>query len=150
MQKTTSFFLSYVFATVKSILVFVLRSLYTYNCIPQFLLCKFYTQACRQTTRLTYEINLFNNNLNNFNNFLTILKSYVDLNFEFNITVDSCMNSNFYVVDFYSLPQFTRLNIFKAETPESRSLNISPDPLFLCLLFFLNVFLCIFKEWAQK
>ena len=46
------------------------------------------------------------------------------------------MNRNFYVVDFFSLAQFKRLNFFKALTPESTSITISPDPLFLCLLFF--------------
>ena len=47
------------------------------------------------------------------------------------------MNSNFYVVDFYSLKrQFTRLNFFKALTPESTSISISLEPLFLSLPFF--------------
>ena len=45
------------------------------------------------------------------------------------------MNSNFYVVDFYSLAQFTRLNFFKALTPESTSIRISTEALFLCLRF---------------
>ena len=54
--------------------------------------------------------------------FLTILKCSVDLNFEFNVTVGSCMNNNFCVVDFYSLVQFTRLNIFKALASEGNFL----------------------------
>ena len=58
----------------------------------------------------------------------------VDLDFEFNVTVDSCMNSNFHVVDFYSLAQFTRLNFFKTLTPESTSISISLNPLFLSFL----------------
>ena len=48
------------------------------------------------------------------------------------------MNSNFYVVDFYSFAQFTSLNFFKALTPESTSINISPDPLILYLFLFLK------------
>ena len=59
----------------------------------------------------------------------------VALDFEFNVTVDSCMNSNFHVVDFYSLAQFTRLNFFKTLTPESTSISISLNPLLLSLLF---------------
>ena len=54
-------------------------------------------------SQTTYEANFFDNNSNNFNKFLTTLKCSLDLDFEFNVTVDSCMNSNFYVVDFYSL-----------------------------------------------
>ena len=47
------------------------------------------------------------------------------------------MNSNFDEVYFYSLVQFTRLNIFKNSTPKSTSISISlEDPLFLCLRFF--------------
>ena len=46
------------------------------------------------------------------------------------------MNSNFYVVDFYSLAQFTRLNFFKALTPGSTSISISLDPRFPSLFFF--------------
>ena len=45
-----------------------------------------------------------------------MLECPVELNFEFNVTVDSCMNRNFYVVDFYSLVRFSRLNIFKTLT----------------------------------
>ena len=85
-------------------------------------------------------------------NFLTTsLKCSVDQDFEFNVTVDSCMNSNFYVVDFYSLAQFTKLKFFKALTPESTSITISPNPtLFLFACFFSQCFLCIFKEWTRK
>ena len=110
----------------------------------------FLTKHVNRHSRQIYEANLFNNNLTKFNKFLTTLKCSVELNFEFNDTVDSCMNSNFYTVDFYSLVQFTRLNIFKALTPESISITISLNPLFLWLPFFLNVFLHIFKEWAWK
>ena len=85
-----------------------------YDCILQSLIHKTYTQACKQHFRLTYETNLFNRNFNNFNKFLTISKCSPELNFESDFTVDSCMNNNFYVVDFYSLELFTRLNIFKA------------------------------------
>ena len=60
----------------------------------------------------------------------------VDLDFEFNVTIDSFMNTNFYVVDFHSLAQFTRLNFFKALTPESTIISILLAPLFLCLFFF--------------
>ena len=95
-------------------------------------------------SRLNYEANHFNGNFNNcfdsfnnfnkyFNKFLTILKCSVDLDFDY-VTVDSCMNSNFYVIDFYSLAQFTRLNFVKVLTPESTSISISLDPLFLWLL----------------
>ena len=95
-------------------------------------------------SRLIYEVNLFNGNFNNcfdsfnnfnkyFNKFLTILKCSVDLDFDY-VTVDSCTNSNFYVIDFYSLAQFTRLNFVKVLTPESTSISISLDPLFLWLL----------------
>ena len=43
-----------------------------------------------------------------------ILTCSVELDFEFTVTVDSCMSSNSCVVDFYSFAQFTRLNIFIA------------------------------------
>ena len=89
-------------------------------------------------SRLIYEVNLFINNFNNFNEFLTVLECSVELNLEFNVIVDSCMNSNFYAVDFYSFAQFTSLNFFKALTPESTSINISPDPLILYLCLFLK------------
>ena len=75
-------------------------------------------------SRLVYKANLFNNNFNNFNKFLTILKCSVDLEYEFNVTNDSCMNSNFYIVDFYSLAKFTRLNFVKALTPDNTSISI--------------------------
>ena len=67
---------------------------------------------------------------------MTILKCSVDLEFEFNVTVDGFLNSHFYVVDFYSFAQFTRLNFVKDLTPESTSINISLEPLFFCLLFY--------------
>ena len=56
-------------------------------------------------------------NFSNVNKPLTLLKCSDELNFEFNVNVDSCINSSF-VVDFYNLVQFTGLNIFKALTPE--------------------------------
>ena len=58
--------------------------------------------------------------------------------FEFNATVDSCANNNFYVVRFHSLAQFTKLSIFMALIPESTSISISSDPL---ALIFSDVFL---------
>ena len=51
------------------------------------------------------------------------------------LTVDSCMDRNVYVLEFYKLLQFKTLNIFKALTSETTSISISLDPLFLCLLF---------------
>ena len=59
------------------------------------------------------------------------------------------MNSSFYVVDFYSLAQFTRLNFFKALTPESTSISISTDALFLCLLFS-SMFSYVFLKNGHK
>ena len=74
---------------IKFIFAFALPSLHTY-CIPQSLILKCYTQACRQPfQRRTYEPNLFNKNFNNFNKFLTIVKCSVELDFKFNVTVDS-------------------------------------------------------------
>ena len=95
---------------------------------------------------LIYEANLFNNNFNNFKKSLTYLKCSVELSFLFNVTVDSCMNDNFYVVSFYSLVQFTRLNAFNALTPDSESIRISLDPFFLCFLFFFSMFSYIFLK----
>ena len=103
----------------------------------------FVPKSVNRHFRLIYEANLFNNNFNNFNKFLAIIKCSVDLDFEFNVTVHSCMNSSFYVVDFYSF-QFTRVNFFKALTPESTSISISLDRLFLCLFFFSQGFLMYF------
>ena len=60
------------------------------------------------------------------------------------------MNSNFYVVDFNSLVQFTRLNIFKALTSECTSISISVNTLFLCLLFFLMFFYVFLKNGHKK
>ena len=142
-QKSTSFFLSHIFATVISNL-FLLLFFVVYTPIivyHSYLFVNFIPKPVDKHSRLIYKVNLFNNiNFNkNFNKFLTILKCSVDQDFEFNVTVDSCMNSNFYVVGFYSLAQFTRLNFFKALTPESTSISISLDPLSL-LVFFLNVF----------
>ena len=85
-----------------------------YDCILQLLIHKLIPKHVNRHSRLTYEANLFNKNFNNFNKFLTISKCSPELNFESDFTVDSCMNNNFYVVDFYSLELFTRLNIFKA------------------------------------
>ena len=62
-------------------------------------------------SRQIYEANLFNKNFKNFNTFLTILKCSVELDFEFNVTVYSCKESNFYVLYLYCLVQFIR---FKA------------------------------------
>ena len=101
-------------------------------------------------SRLVYEANLFNNNFNNFNKFLTILKCSVDLEYEFNVTNDSCMNSNFYIVDFYSLTKFTRSNFVKALTRDNTSISIFLDPLFLCLLFFSQCFLIYFQRIDMK
>ena len=60
------------------------------------------------------------------------------------------MNSNLYVVDFYSLVQFTKLNFFKASSPESTSISISPDPLCLCLLFFSMFSYVFLKDGHEK
>ena len=59
-------------------------------------ICKFYTHDIDSHTKHIYEANLCNNNFNNFNKFvtiLTILKCSVELDFEFNVTVDSCINT---------------------------------------------------------
>ena len=143
-QKTTSFFLSHVFAIVKSNLF--LRFFFVVY-IPiivyhSHLFVNFIPMPVDRHSRLIYEANLFNSNFNNFNKFLIILKCSVDLDFEFNVTIDSWMNSNFYVVDFYSLAQFTRLNFVKALTPESASISISLNP--LCACFFSQYFLMYF------
>ena len=60
------------------------------------------------------------------------------------------MNSNFYVVDFYSLAQFRRLNFVKALPPESTSISISVDPLFLCLLLFSMFSYVFLKNGHEK
>ena len=138
-QKTTSFFLPHVFAIVKS--NFLLR-LFFEAYIPiiiyySYLFVNVITKPVNRDSRLIYEANLFNNNINNFNKFLTILKGSVELDFEFKVTVDICMNSNFYIVDFYGLSHFTRLNFLKALTSWSTCISISPDPPFLCLHCFL-------------
>ena len=67
---------------------------------------------------------------------LTILKCSVELDFQFNVTFHSCMNRNPYALDFQKLALFKKLDIFKALTPKNTSISISPDLLFLCLLFF--------------
>ena len=110
-QKTTSFFLSHVFATIKSNLFLCLFFVVYIPIIVyhSHLFVNFIPKPADRHSRLVYEVNLFNNNFNNFNKFLTILKCSVDLDFEFSVAVDSCMNSNFYVVDVYILAQFTRL-----------------------------------------
>ena len=46
---------------------------------------------------------IYNKVFDHLNKFLTILKYFVELDFEFNITADSCLNSNWYAVDFCSL-----------------------------------------------
>ena len=88
-------------------------------------------------------------NFNNSNKFLIFSKCSAELDFEFDVIVDSQMNSNFHVVDFYSLAQFTKLNIFKAVRPESTSINISLGPLFLCVLFSSMVFM-YFQRMGTK
>ena len=135
-KKITSLFLSHVLMTVKSNIFLCLFFVVYIPIIVyhSYLFANFMYKPVDKHSRLIYKANLFSNNFNNINNFLTILKCSAD--FEFNLTVDSYMNSNFYVVDFFSLAQFTRLNFFKALTPESTSISISPDPLFLYLLFF--------------
>ena len=96
----------------------------------------FYTKHVNRQARLTYEDTFFNNNFNNFNKF--------ELNFEFNVTVETWMNSNFYVANFYSVVQFTSLNIFKALTLECTSISISLDPLFFA--YFFSVFFSVFLK----
>ena len=118
----------------------------TYNCYNCHLFVIFIPKHEKGHSRLIYEANIFTKNYNNYNKFLTILKCSVELDFQINITTDSFMNSNFYVVDIYSLVQFARLNIFKALTPESTSVSISLDRLLFCLLFFQN----FLKQWARK
>ena len=99
-------------------------------------------------SRTIYEANLFNKKFKNFNKDLTFLKCSVELDFEFNVTVDSCMYTNFYVVDFYNLAQFTRLNVFKALNPASASVNISLEPHFLWCSFF-SMFCYVFLKNGQ-
>ena len=70
-QKTTSFFLSHVFATVKSnlflLLFFVIyTSIIVYH---GFLFVDFIPKPVGKYSRLIYDVNLFNNNFNNFNKF---------------------------------------------------------------------------------
>ena len=50
------------------------------------------------------------------------------------------MDSSFYVVHFYKLAQFTRLNIFNALTSESANISMSPDPNVLYFEIPFNVF----------
>ena len=138
MQKTISFFLSHVFGTIKSNL-FLCSFFVVYITIIEYhshLFVDFIRKPIDRHSRVIYEANLFNNDFNNFNKVLTTLMCSLDQDFEFNLTIDSCMNSNFYVVDFYSLAQFTRFNFFKALTPNSTSISISLDPILLCLFFF--------------
>ena len=87
-QKTTSFFLSHIFATVKSNL-FLLSFFVVYTSIivsHSYLFVNFIPKPVDKHSRLIYEVSLFNNNFNNFNKFLTILKCSIDLDFEFNVT----------------------------------------------------------------
>ena len=152
-KKITSLFLSHVLVTVKSNIFLCLFFVVYIPIIVyhSYLFANFISKPVDKHSRLIYKANLFSNNFNNINNFLTILKCSADLDFEFNLTVDSCMISNFYVVDFFSLAQFTRLNFFKALTPESTSISISPDPFFLYVLFF-SMFADVFlkNEHARK
>ena len=89
-QKTTSFFLSHVFATIKSNLFLCLFFLAYIPIIVygSHLFVNFIAKHVNRCSRLIYEANLFNNKFNNFSKFLTILKCSVDLDFEFNFTVD--------------------------------------------------------------
>ena len=112
LEKTASFFLSHVVATVKSNLFFFIFFL-VYILITvcdSHLFVKFIGKHVNRHYRLIYEANLSNENVNDFNRFLTISKCSPELSFESNFSVDSYTNSNFYVVDFYSLVQFTRSN----------------------------------------
>ena len=109
----------YTFATIKLNLflclffpAYILRIVYHSHLFINFITKHIYS-------RLIYEVNFFNNNFNNFDHSLIVLRSSFELDFKFNVTVNSCMNSNFYEAHFYSLVQFTSLNIFKALTPES-------------------------------
>ena len=126
-HQTTGFFLSHVFATIKSKLFLslffvVYIPLIVYN---SYVFVNFLPNPVDRHSRLIYEANLLNNNFNHFNKFLTILKCSVDLDFEFNVTFDS-----------YTI------------IPESASISISLDPLFLCLLFFSMFSYVSFKQWG--
>ena len=138
LKKITSFYSSHVFATAKSNLFLCLFFLaYIHITVYHshlYIVTYILYQTCKQQTRLIYEDTFFNNNFNNFNKF--------ELNFEFNVTVETWMNSNFYVANFYSVVQFTSLNIFKALTLECTSISISPDPLFFACFF--SVFFAYF------
>ena len=136
-QKTTSLFLSHVFMEVKSNLFLCLLFLPYIPIIVyhSYLFLDFMPKHLDRHSRTIYEANLFNKKFKNFNKDLTFLKCSVELDFEFNVTVDSCMYTNFYVVDFYNLAQFTRLNVFKALNPASASINISLEPHFLWCFF---------------
>ena len=143
-QKTTSFVLSHIFATVKShVFLLLFFVVYTPTIVyHSYLFVNFILKSVDNHSRLIYEVNVFNSNFRNFNKFLTIL-NYIN-------SIVSCINSNFYVVDFYSLAQSTRLNFFKALTSEFTSISISPDPLFLCLLFFSMFSYVFFKNGHEK
>ena len=111
LEKTASFFLSHVVATVKSNLFFLFFLAYILITVcDSHLFVKFIPKHVNRHYRLIYEASLSNKNVNNFNRFLTISKCSPELSFELNFSVDSYTNSNFYVVDFYSLVQFTRSN----------------------------------------
>ena len=96
-QKATGFSLSHVFATVKSNLFFCLFFL-VYIAIIKYNSSWFINFIRNFIMKLTFLTILIV-----FYKFLTTLKCSFDLDFKFNVTVDSCMNSNIYVVDFYSL-----------------------------------------------
>lgn len=121
LQKTTSSFLLYVFTTVK-------LNLFLFFLLPKHV---------KSHSKFIYEGKPVSKNFKILNKFLNILKWI--LNLMLVVTVY-----------FYSLAQFTRLNIFKVLTTKSTSKHVSLDPLFLCLFFFLVVFLCILKEWTWK
>ena len=55
------------------------------------LFVNFIPKHVHRHSRLIYEANLFNKNFNSFNNFSITLKCSVELNFEFNVTVDGCI-----------------------------------------------------------
>ena len=88
-QKTSSFFLPHIFAIVKSnLLLFPFFVVYTPIIVyHSYLFVNFIPKPVDKHSRLIYVVNLFNNNFNNFNKFLTVLKCSIDLDFESNVTV---------------------------------------------------------------
>ena len=90
-QKTSSFFLSYVFATVKSNLFLCLFFIAYIPIIiyHSYLFVNFIPKTVDKHSRLVYKANFFSNNFNNFDKFLSILKCSVDLDFKLNVIVDN-------------------------------------------------------------